>query len=140
MEGLRRGLPRTTVSDLCEIEYDQFRRWYARFASFRVAVNRAESEAERRFAGVIELASAPHDVVVTTETTDPDGGTRTKVETRREFDWHAAESWLKRRRSKEWGDRQRIDVRNMTDEQIIHLLAESDDEGEGEMGTDEGGG
>lgn len=61
-----------------------------------------------------------------------------------ESDWHAALELLKRRRPADWGDRKQIDVRTLTDDQLLGLLvdeaadSESDDSG-GNAGEAGGG-
>jgi Rieske Fe-S protein len=47
-------------------------------------------------------------------------------------DWRAAEAWLKRRRRKEWGDNIKIDVSQLTNDQILDILAEGETEGGGD--------
>ena len=42
------------------------------------------------------------------------------------FDWRAGLELLKRRFRADWGDRAQVDVRNLTDEQLLALLAAED--------------
>lgn len=67
--------------------------WKASDPEFSEAITRAENECAARLAA--KLAGAADE------------------------DWRAAESWLKRRRSEDWGDRQSLDL----DSRISGLLA-----------------
>ena len=49
----------------------------------------------------------------------------------KEFDWHAALEWLKRRRRLDWGDKVEIDWKSLTSEQILEILLRCVPEGSG---------
>jgi hypothetical protein len=120
LDGLRTGLTREASASRVDVDRTQIWRWIERFATFRNAVTRAEAEAEARFTSTMAQAAAPHEVVETTTTQGPDG-TVTKTVIRREFDWRAAESWLKRRRRADWGDS--LDVKRIDDDTLLRLIA-----------------
>lgn len=107
LDGLRAGMTRVAAASRGEIHRETLDEWMDHFPTFSDAVTRAEAEAEARFTSTMAQAAAPHEVVETTTTQGPDG-TVTKTVIRREFDWRAAESWLKRRRRADWGDNQEV--------------------------------
>ncbi len=84
------------------------------------------------YTAVLEEAARPHEVVEETVTDGYDKNglpiQSTKTVRRTEFDWRAAESWLKRRRRPEWGDNVNIDL----DREIADLLAQLATTGQGE--------
>lgn len=92
-EKIRNG---ATAKDACGsvgITRETYFKWLREDADFSDAVMRAEDECAAQMAACI-AAAAP-------------------------TDWRAAESWLKRRRSEDWGDRQSLDL----DSRISGLLA-----------------
>lgn len=119
-DNLRNGCTRKAAVGAAHVDFVTFLNWLNRYSSFSTDVTRAEDEAEKRFAGVLALAASPHDVVETVTTTDANGVTKTVETRRREFDWRAAESWLKRRRRADWGDT--LDIGKLTPEQAYNLL------------------
>jgi hypothetical protein len=128
LEGLRVGMTRTAAASRGEVDRHTLTVWMKRYPPFSADVLRAEAEAEARFTSTLAQAAAPHDVVETTLITKPDGSTERRTITRREFDWRAAESWLKRRRREEWGDNVAVDL----DREIAELLAQVAGTGEAE--------
>jgi hypothetical protein len=105
---LRAGNTRKTSAEASGIDNGTFLNWLRRFSDFSSAVTRAEAEAEASYATVLATAARPHDVVETRTITKPDGTVEVTETRRREFDWRAAESWLKRRRREEWGDNAQV--------------------------------
>jgi hypothetical protein len=95
------------------------REWMVNNPTFSAAVELAEAAAESRFMAEIERAAIPHEVVEIRTVDDSKKGITTTTVTRKEGDWRAAESWLKRRRRSEWGDNVAIDI----DREIERLLA-----------------
>ncbi len=130
LEFLASGVTRKAAAEAVGIHISTFCDWVADFPEFSEAVTRAESQAEAGYAAVMRKAAMGFDAGETVETvstefrkrktttTDPKTGIKTTVEDevpvsvtrvtttiRREFDWRAAESWLKRRRKEDWSDR-----------------------------------
>ena len=124
VSALRSGLTRVAACAEAGISDQTLLNWTAGKSNlgFLESVRAAEGEAEAKFTRVLELAATGYDagmVVETTETifrkrkvTTFEGDVRTVTEEevpvivtrrtetqRQEFDWKAAESWLKRRRS-----------------------------------------
>lgn len=118
IEGLRAGLSERAAAGRVKVDEAQVRRWRLRFARFAADCDAAEAEAEARFTATIAQAAAPHDVVKTITTQTADGET-VRQEVTREFDWRAAESWLKRRRRVDWGDNINVDL----DAEVARYLA-----------------
>lgn len=85
LDALRRGNTRAAAAEAAGIDRTQLWRWMRRCATLRNAITRAEAEAEVKAVGAVHDAYA-------------DG------------DWRAALEWLKRRRSQDWGDVQRIEI------------------------------
>jgi glucose-6-phosphate dehydrogenase assembly protein OpcA len=108
-EALRQGNTRTCAAALAGIDHATFYRWIADDATFRDNVTRAEAEAEMMMVESLK-----------------EGAVASR-------DWRAAESWLKRRRREDWGDS--IDVRKLSDEQIVTLLERVADPGSPAPGT-----
>lgn len=144
-ESLRAGCTRRAACLSNGVSEDSLSRWIARFADFAERVARAEAEAEARHTATLQRAADGWDactvtrtvktVFKTRKTTTIDPETKQEVvveepvaleevtETRteaRQFDWRAAESWLRRRRRDEWGDQ--IDVRKLPDDTLVRLL------------------
>ena len=146
---LKRGNTRKAAAGSAGVTYETFRAWLAdpQFSSFSADVDAAEDYAEQYYADIIRRAAGPRAEKVTKTVTKPNalGGTDTETTetTQTEIDWHAAESWLKRRRRAEWGDQ--LNLTNLTTEQLAALggVSKSDDQnsrtdrvaGEGEGGT-----
>jgi len=132
VSALRLGATRKASVEAGGISFTTYLEWMQRgedeltgpYRGFREAVHQAEADVELQFTKVIQDAALGVDVEEISETTKteirmkktrhPDGRTveepvavevtsRT-VTRRREFDWRAGESWLKRRRREEWGD------------------------------------
>ncbi len=121
---LRQGCTRKASAESCGVSYASLLRWIESYASFATDVTRAESEAEALYTAAVQKAAFGYDagtttrhtktIVKTKKTTLPDGSIVEEPvlltvvsETQyiaQEFDWRAAESWLKRRRKEEWGD------------------------------------
>jgi hypothetical protein len=113
---LRDGCTRSAAAGAAGVHYDTFLEWTKEFSEFSEAVMRAEAEAEKTCTVAILKAAK---------------GTKTEP-----GDWRAAESWLKRRRRKEWGD----NVAVTADRRAAELLAElfPDDAGEDPAPAGEG--
>lgn len=108
LQALRNGCTRTAAASVGGVDLESLRRWMARSAEFRAEVTHAEAEAERVFTEAMRKAAVPHTITVRTTTTNADGSVKVVEEQRAEFDWRAAEAWLKRRRRAEWGDNQDV--------------------------------
>lgn len=85
LAALKAGSTRKDAAASAGIHYDTFNEWMKEFPEFSVSVEGAEAE--------IANAAASR---IMQEIKKPDG------------DWRAAESYLKRRRGEEWGDRQKL--------------------------------
>lgn len=85
VSALRTGNTRRAAAAFAEVDQSTFYRWLASSATFRDAVEKAEADAEVRFAS--QVAKAAGD------------GT-----------WQAAAWWLERRRSSDYGRHDRTDV------------------------------
>lgn len=107
LTALKKGNTRRAACAVGDLTEETFYRRLREDLSFSESVTRAENEAEAYYAGVIKQAAAD--------------------------DWRAAESWLKRRRREDWGDA--IDVRKLTDEQVIRLLESEAGGGSGAEGA-----
>ena len=135
---LQAGCTRKAAAESANVSYDSFLGWLKKgaeatsgqFFEFFGAVTRAEAEAEVRHTAVLMKAATGFNSVQTTRTVKsveamrktrhPDGTvveepfvlelvTETTVG-ESQFDWRAAESWLKRRRKDEWGDKVAQDI------------------------------
>lgn len=102
------------------VSEDTFAIWMREYSDFSDAVTLAEFEAEQRYVSSLKKAAFGHQATKTKRTTKADGSVEEVRETVWEFDWKAAESWLKRRRPDEWGDR--VDVRQLPDDALVRLL------------------
>lgn len=102
LNALRSGLTRSGAAGVAGIHAAQIGRWCKRSAKFATDCVIAEQEAEARMTAAI-IKAAPKD-------------------------WRAAESWLKRRRPEEWGDRLTLlkaaaeAVKNADDTDLLALL------------------
>jgi hypothetical protein len=85
LDALRRGNTRTAAAEAAGLPRETLSRWIARFVTFRHAVTRAEAEAEVAHVANVKKAA--------------DEGT-----------WQASVWWLERRRSEDWGRRDRLEV------------------------------
>ena len=108
LEALRKGNTRRAACAVADVTPETFYVRLRENLTFSDDVTRAENEAEAFYAGVLKTAA-------------PD-------------DWRAAESWLKRRRRDDWGDR--LDLGKLTDEQVIRLLESEAATGGGEAGPE----
>lgn len=108
VQALSIGATRSTAYRIADVSNPTFCEWMHIYPSFKAKVEEAEARAE--LMATARLAK---------EIRAPDG------------DWRASVEYLKRRSNREWGDRQHVDVTNLTDEQIMRLLAPnaSDDAG-----------
>ena len=140
-ERLRAGNTRKASVESIGVAYTTFLRWIGNpdNASFATDVTRAEAEAEAMMVVTIQKAARGFEsgsktettktVVKMRKTTYPDGRvveepvpiqeTTKSVVTANEFDWRAAETWLKRRRRDEWGDN--LSLSRLSDEDVIAL-------------------
>jgi hypothetical protein len=84
VEALSEGNTRRASCDYAGISEDSLARWLKRSADFADAIKKAESEAERKHVANIVKAA--------------DGG-----------NWTASAWWLERRRSDDWGRRDRLE-------------------------------
>lgn len=96
-DALRSGNTRRAACAYAGIDEKTFANWLARFSDFSDAVKKAEGDCEVRNVAIIQKAA---------QTT-----------------WQAAAWWLERRQPEHWRQRQQIDVRQLTDDQIDAALA-----------------
>ena len=82
---LKKGATRTAAAAKGGVSLDTFKRWCEEDAEFAESVVAAEGEAEASMSEVLFTAA-------------------------KKGEWRASESWLKRRRSREWGDRQETTI------------------------------
>ncbi len=101
LERLKAGSTRSAAAESVGVHRSQMTRWVEKHATFATAVLRAEAEAEIRYTALFAKGA-------------------------QEGDWRAAESWLKRRRPEEWGDR--LDVRQLSDELLVRFLNRAADQ------------
>lgn len=146
-DALRTGNTRKDASHYGGISQETFLQWFHRFPEFAESVTRAESDAAIRNVAMLQKAATGYDKTETKtvqkiafrerEILHPDGRretikepypyTETTTTVSKEFDWRAAESWLKRRRRDEWGDS--LAFGKMSDEQLISYITGSIDAG-----------
>lgn len=133
LEWIAAGATAEDAAEAAGIHRSQFYRWREQFRDFRDKVAHAEAECAASYAEVLRDASigiVTGEKITVTETvfrkrktttgSGPDRMvveedvpvevTRTTVVERTDRDWRAAESWLKRRRQKDWGDKQTTEV------------------------------
>ena len=95
LRALRAGSTRAAAAEYVGVDRTQLWRWMRDDAAFRNECLRAEAEAEIAYTGILRKAA-----------TD---------------DWRAAFAWLERRRSEDWGRKDRINIvhiiRQMAEEQ-----------------------
>jgi len=128
VRALSQGVSRAASAECVGIDYSTFTRWLKSFAEFCNAVTQAEAQCEAEYSEVMKKAAGGFQsghksrtvktIFKTRKIKHPDGTTVeepvaleevTETEyTAEEFDWRAAESWLKRRRKTDWGDSQEI--------------------------------
>lgn len=113
LRSLAAGNTRRAACAAAGISTDTLATWLRDYPDFSAQITRAEDEAEAMYASVIERAAGGHEVTITRETTEPDADglmvIKRTVETRREYDWRAAQFWLSRRRSDDWGDKTKLE-------------------------------
>lgn len=126
LASLASGNYRETAALASGLSKTTFYEWLDRSPMFRALVERAESDAEEAFAAVVKKAAVPHLVRKTTVKTLPTGMAETTEVLTREFDWQAAAWLLSRRFGARWREQKRIDVKDLTDEQLIALLDDDD--------------
>lgn len=102
LTALRGGSSWSAAIGLAGVRANVAARWREEHPEFESAILRAEAEAERDMSDVLRVAAFGMEG--------------------RPGDWRAAESWLKRRRRKDWGDE--ISLRSLSDEDILRLLVE----------------
>lgn len=85
IRALRAGTTRSAAAEYVGVDRTQLWRWMKSDSTFCNAIVRAEAEAEVACTGTLRKAAQ-------------DG------------DWHAALAWLERRRGKEWGRQDKVDV------------------------------
>lgn len=105
MEALAAGNTRRTACQLAGVSEDAFARWLARYAGFAEAVQRAEAEAEAHHVANVKRAA--------------DDGT-----------WTASAWWLERRRSDDWGRRDKVEIVNSIREMVRRDGATPEEEAE----------
>lgn len=120
-QALRDGCTVTSAVAATGIAESTYFEWLHQFTDFSEAVTRAKAESENFYVAALHTAAKPRRVVETVTTTDVDGNETSRVTEREEFDWRAAESWLKRRRREVWGDT--LDLRRIDDDTLLRLLA-----------------
>lgn len=151
---LKGGNTREVAARAAGISKARFYDWMKRgsqqekgeFRDFRDAVMRAEAEMAVVMVGSIRKAAVGYPTkttrtkswveVVRRDDGEPLTDAQGKVQTvhlsetvtteSNEFDWKAAESWLKRRHRADWGDS--LDVKKLDDETVLRLLAGVDSE------------
>ena len=101
VDALAGGVSRKAAAEYGGIDEVTLIRWMHRYASFASAVTRAESSVE--VSAIVSVRQAWM-----------------------AGDWRAAIEWLKRRRSAEWGDVQRIEVINSVREMARMAGADED--------------
>lgn len=106
LDALRKGNTRQAACGVARMSDQSLLNRLHDDLEFLEEVTRAEREAEAFYAGVLQNAA-------------PD-------------DWRAAESWLKRRRREDWGDT--LDLRKLSDDQVVRLLESEASAGSGEAG------
>ena len=104
LRALRGGSTRTDAAQAVGIDRHTLTKWIQDNAPFSAAVTRAEAECANRMAASIHDAARKHLVRRVKRITLPNGTVETETVETREFDWRAAESWLKRRRPDEWSE------------------------------------
>ena len=119
VDALKTGNTRRASAAYGGISEDTLARWIESNAGFAEQVELAEAECEVAMAAIIRKAALGQ-TVKKTKTTKTAEATITVVEEVFEYDWRAAETWLKRRKRADWGDS--IDVRRLDDETLIRLL------------------
>jgi hypothetical protein len=82
-DDLRKGASRRDAAEHNGISYDALNEWEKRYASFASRLARAEADCATSMAERMTIHALT--------------------------DWHAAESWLKRRRRDDWGDRTSVE-------------------------------
>jgi hypothetical protein len=103
VSALKAGMTRSGAAGIAGVHVCQIGRWCEKDATFASECAIAEQEAEARMTGTIVKAAA-------------------------NGDWKAAESWLKRRRPEEWGDRLTLlkaaaeTVKNADESDLLALL------------------
>jgi hypothetical protein len=85
VEALQGGNTRAAASAFGGVDQATFDRWMLRYAHFAEAVREAEAQAELAHVATIKHAS--------------DSG-----------DWRAALAWLERRRNRDWGKREKLEI------------------------------
>ena len=86
-DALTAGMPRKGASEYAGIDENTLGRWMHRYADFADAVIRAEAQCE--FRATLTIRAAFND-----------------------GDWKAAAFWLERRRNKDWGRQDRVEIIN----------------------------
>lgn len=99
LDALRTGSSQKDALDAAGVSVPTFHEWRHKFPEFAEAVTRAEGQCATVMAATMYQAA------------------------REAKDWRAAESWLKRRRRSEWGDSLDIDLRKLSDEELIARAA-----------------
>src|SRR5574343_529156 len=110
---IARGANRKDAAEANGVEYQTLLRWIEKgeqsscgqFCQFCYALTRAEAECAARMAAILQETAQGYEVVKTKTTIRPDGSVEEERTVTVERDLRAAESWWKRRRRDEWGDR-----------------------------------
>ena len=92
-EWIGKGATAKDAAAVAGLSEATFYAWKASDPEFSESITRAENECAARLAAKLAVAA--------------------------DADWRAAESWLKRRRSDDWGDRQTVDI----DSRISDIMA-----------------
>jgi hypothetical protein len=117
---IAKGNTRRVAAALAGIDESTLYEWANQYPEFSKSLDHADAKAEAGYAGIFRKAALGYAATRTRTTVKADGMAETVTETHREFDWRAAESWLKRRRPDDWGDK--IDVKQLPDDALIRLL------------------
>jgi transposase len=85
VDALTAGNTRRAAAAAAGVSEDSLERWLGRFAGFAGAIQKAEAEAELDHVGTIQAAAA-------------------------NGSWQASAWWLERRRSDDWGRKERVEI------------------------------
>jgi hypothetical protein len=119
---LRAGNTRKTAWEVAGVAKETFQRWIDESPTFRAAVTAAEAQAEADYAAAIRAAALGGQLRKRKILQYPDGRVAMEEE-RTAPDWRAAAHWLDRRKQT-WRVTKPVDLRKLSDDQLIRLLEE----------------